>query len=202
MLQANPSNIDIYVNLSQVYLQSRKYAEAERILQRAADQKIDSERVKFQLATVYERQKDYDRAETLFKGLLEENPKNATVLNYVGYMLADRGVRLDEAVRYVEQALEIEPTNGAYLDSLGWAYFKLNDLPKAEEYLLKAVEIVKNDPVMYDHLGDLYFRMGQLEKARDSWSKSAETGTEREEVEKIRDKLQNVEELLRKQKSR
>jgi predicted negative regulator of RcsB-dependent stress response len=61
---------------------------------------------------------------------------------------------------------------------------------------------VKNDPVMYDHLGDLYFRMGQLEKARDSWSKSAETGTEREEVDKVRDKLQNVEELLRKQKSR
>jgi tetratricopeptide (TPR) repeat protein len=202
MLQAYPSNIDIYVNLSQVYLQSRKYAEAERILNRAADQKIDGERVKFQLATVYERQKDYDRAETLFKELLKENPKNATVLNYVGYMLADRGVRLDEAVRYVEQALEIEPTNGAYLDSLGWAYFKLNDLPKAEEYLLKAVEIVKNDPVMYDHLGDLYFRMGQLEKARDSWSKSAETGTEREEVDKVRDKLQNVEELLRKQKSR
>jgi tetratricopeptide (TPR) repeat protein len=202
ILQANPSNVDIYVNLSQVYLQSRKYAEAEKVLRRAADRKIDGERVKFQLATVYERQKDYDRAETLFKELLKENPKNATVLNYVGYMLADRGVRLDEAVRYVEQALEIEPSNGAYLDSLGWAYFKLNELEKAEKYLLKAVELVKNDPVMFDHLGDLYYRMGQLERARDSWSKSVEVGTEREEVDKVRDKLQNVQELLRKQQAR
>ena len=202
ILQANPSNVDIYVNLSQVYLQSRKYAEAEKVLRRAADRKIDGERVKFQLATVYERQKDYDRAETLFKELLKENPKNATVLNYVGYMLADRGVRLDEAVRYVEQALEIEPSNAAYLDSLGWAYFKLNDLERAEKYLLKAVELVKNDPVMFDHLGDLYYRMGQLERARDSWSKSVEVGTEREEVDKVRDKLQNVQELLRKQQAR
>jgi tetratricopeptide (TPR) repeat protein len=201
-LQANPSNVDVYVNLSQVYVQSRKYTEAEKILRKAAERKLDSERVKFQLATVYERQKDYDRAETLFQELLKENPKNATVLNYVGYMLADRGVRLDEAVRYVEQALEIEPANGAYLDSLGWAYFKLNDLEKAEKYLLQAVELVKNDPVMYDHLGDLYYRMGQLEKARDSWSKSVEAGTEREEADKVREKLQGLQDLLRKQKSR
>lgn len=201
VLQANPSNIDIYVNLSQVYLQSKKYAEAEKVLRRAAEKRVDSERVKFQLATVYERQKDYDRAENLFKELLKDNPRNATVLNYVGYMLADRGIRLDEAVRYVQQALEIEPSNGAYLDSLGWAYFKLNDLEKAEQYLLKAVGLVKNDPVMYDHLGDLYLKLGQLEKARDSWSKSIEAGTEREEVDKVRDKLQDVQELLRKQKS-
>jgi tetratricopeptide (TPR) repeat protein len=201
-LQANPSNVDIYVNLSQVYVQSRKYAEAEKILRRAAERKIDGERVKFQLATVYERQKDYDRAEELFKELLKENPRNATVLNYIGYMLADRGVRLDEAVRYVEQALEIEPANGAYLDSLGWAYFKRNDLEKAEKYLVRAVELVKNDPVMYDHLGELYFRMNQLEKARDSWSRSVEVGTEREEVDRIRDKLQYVLDLLRRQKPR
>ena len=92
---------------------------------------------------MYERQKDFDRAESLFKEILKENPSNAVVLNYLGYMLADRGVRLDEAVRYVKEALAVDPRNGAYLDSLGWAYFKLNDLENAEKYLLEANELVQ-----------------------------------------------------------
>jgi len=202
MLQADPSNVDIYVNLSQVYLQGKRYADAERVLRRAEDRKLDEERVKFQLATVYERQKDFDRAESLFKDMLKSNPKNAIVLNYIGYMLADRGVRLEEAVKYVEEALAIDPNNGAYLDSLGWAFYRLNDLEKAEKYLLKAVNIVKNDPTIHDHLGDLYFKVGDLGKARDYWSKSLANGTEPEEMQKVRDKLEKLEETLRKQKRR
>ncbi len=200
MLQADPSNIDIYVNLSQIYLQGKKYSDAEKILRRAEDRKLDSERVKFQLATIYERQKDFDRAESLFKEVLKENPKNAVVLNYIGYMLADRGIRLEEAVKYVEEALALDPNNGAYLDSLGWAFYKLNDLEKAETYLLKAAEIVRNDPVIHDHLGDLYFKTGNLQKALDSWNKSVSVGTEQEDTQKVRDKLEKLQETLRKQK--
>jgi tetratricopeptide (TPR) repeat protein len=200
MLMADPSNVDIYVNLSQVYLQGKKYSEAEKVLRRAEDHKLDSERVKFQLATIYEQQKDFDRAEVLFKEILKDNPKNAVALNYIGYMLADRGVRLDEAVKYVEEALAIDPNNGAYLDSLGWALFKLNELDKAEKYLLQAVELVKNDPVIHDHLGDLYYKAGDLEKARDFWIKSVNNGTVPEETQKVREKLEKVQEMLRRQK--
>lgn len=202
MLQADPSNIDIYVNLSQIYLQGKKYSEAEKILRRAEDRQLDSERVKFQLGTIYERQKDFDKAESIFKEVLKENPKNAVVLNYIGYMLADRGIRLEEAVKYVEEALALDPNNGAYLDSLGWAFYKLNELEKAERYLLKAVEIVKNDPVVHDHLGDLYFKTGDLEKALDFWNKSVSMGTEPEDTQKVREKLEKLQETLRKQKRR
>ncbi len=200
LLQADPSNVDIYVNLSQVYLQGKKYSDAEKVLRRAEDRKLDSERLKFQLATIYERQKDFDRAESLFKEILKENPKNAVALNYIGYMLADRGVRLDEAVQYVKEALEIDPNNGAYLDSLGWAFYKLNELDKAEKYLLQAVDLVRNDPVIHDHLGDLYYKTGNYEKARDFWTKSVSNGTEPEETQKVREKLEKLEEMLRKQK--
>ncbi len=200
MLQADPSNVDIYVNLSQVYLQGKKYTDAEKVLRRAEDRKLDSERVKFQLGTIYERQKDFDRAESLFKELLKENPKNAVVLNYIGYMLADRGIRLEEAVKYVEEALTLDPDNGAYLDSLGWAFFKLNQLDKAEKYLLKAAEIVRNDPVIQDHLGDLYFKTGDLQKARDFWSKSVTIGSEPDDTQKVREKLEKLQDTLRKQK--
>ncbi|PYV18169.1 MAG: hypothetical protein DMG07_04470 [Acidobacteria bacterium] len=205
-MQAEPANLDLYINLSQVYLQGKKYADAEKILRRAQGLQSlndgDQERIKFQLASLYERQKEFDRAESIFQEILKTNPENAGALNYIGYMLADRGVRLQEAVQYVEKALELEPNNGAYLDSLGWAFFKLNDLGKAETYLLKAVDVVKNDPTIHDHLGDLYFKAGQYEKAQDSWSKSLAHGTEAEEIQRVREKIESLKETLRKQKQR
>ncbi len=202
MLQSDPSNIDIYVNLSQVYLQGKRFSEAEKVLRRAEDRQLDSERLKFQLATVYERQRDFEKAEVLFKEVLKANPKNATALNYIGYMLADRGVRLEEAVKYVEEALALDPNNGAYLDSLGWAFYKLNEMRKAEEYLLRAVELVKNDPVIHDHLGDVYYKTGNYEKAVEFWSKSVDIGTEPEDTQKVREKLDKLQDSLRKQKRR
>jgi tetratricopeptide (TPR) repeat protein len=205
-IHAEPNNFDLHVNLSQVYLQGRKFSEAEKALRRAqaienlSDQ--DRERIKFQQASIYERQKDFDRAESLFQEILKASPDNATVLNYIGYMLADRGVRLQEAVRYVEKALEIEPNNGAFLDSLGWAFFKLNDFGQAEKYLLKAVAAVRNDPTIHEHLGDLYVKTGNLDKAQDSYTQSLNHGTEPEEIQKVREKLDSLRETLRRQKKR
>ena len=204
LLQANPENIEIYVNLSQVYLQDKRYADAEKILRRAEDRTHDSEnneRLKIQLAAIYEKQKDFDRAESVFREILKVNPQNAVALNYIGYMLADRGVRLDEAVQYVKEALAIDPQNGAYLDSLGWAFFKLNDLANAEKYLLQADELVQNDPTIDEHLGDLYFKTGDLEKARQFWTKSVSIGTEQEDVQKVRRKLEMLQDTIRKQKT-
>jgi tetratricopeptide (TPR) repeat protein len=197
-LEGNPSNLDIYINLSQIYVQARRFSEAEKVLRRAEEQKLDKDRVRFQLASVYERQKDFDRAESLFKEILSENPKDAPTLNYLGYMLADRGIRLDEAVQYVQQALALEPNNPAYLDSLGWAFFKLNDLQKAQKYLLQAVEMEKKDPVIQDHVGDLYFKIGNLEKAQEFWQKSLSNGGEPEDAQKVREKLGKVQKTLRK----
>ena len=204
LLQSNPENIDLYVNLSQVYLQGKQYGNAEAVLLKAENKNFNSdanERLKFQRAAVYERQKEFDRAETLFKEILQSNPGNATALNYIGYMLADRGVRLEEAVQYVKKALDIDPTNGAYLDSLGWAFFKLNDLEKAEKYLLEAANLISNDPTIEEHLGDLYNKRGNLEKAQDFWTKSISIGTEPEDIQKVQRKLEALQEKLRKQKS-
>jgi len=200
LLQSEPANLDIYLNLSQIYVQAKRFGEAEKVLRRAEERKLDKERVWFQLAAVYEKQKDYDRAESLFKEILKENPKDGPTLNYIGYMLADRGVRLEEAVRYVEEALVQEPNNPAYLDSLGWAFFKMNDLQKAEKYLVMAGELEKKDPVIQDHIGDLYFKTGNLEKAQEFWKKSLGNGGEPEDIQKVRGKLEKVQELLRKKR--
>src|SRR5437870_9666163 len=87
---------------------------------------------------MYERQKKYDQAEEMFRKVLSTDPDNATALNYLGYMLADRGVKLEEALNYIKKAVNLDPANGAYLDSLGWAYFRLGKYELAEDNLLKA----------------------------------------------------------------
>jgi tetratricopeptide (TPR) repeat protein len=204
LLESNPDNIDVYVNLSQVYIQDKHYTDAEKILRRAEDKSKDSEnneRLKIQLATVYEKQKEFDRAESVLKEVLKFNPQSAVALNYIGYMLADRGVRLEEALKYVQEALAIEPQRGAYIDSLGWAFFKMNDLANAEKYLLEADELVKDDPTIDEHLGDLYFKTGDLQKAQEFWTRSIKLGTEQEDIQKVRQKLDALQKTIRKQKT-
>ena len=77
-------------------------------------------------------------------------------LNYLGYMLADRGTRLDEALGYIRRAVALDPQNGAYLDSLGWVYYKMGNYELAEENLRRASERMGDDPTIHDHLGELY----------------------------------------------
>jgi tetratricopeptide (TPR) repeat protein len=200
MLQSNPENLDLYINLSQIYVDAKRFSEAEKVMRRAEEQKLDKDRIMFQLATVYETQKEYDKAESLFKEILKENPKDGPTLNYFGYMLADRGIRLEEAVKYVQEALVLEPNNPAYLDSLGWAFFKLNELQKAEKYLLQAGDMEKRDAVIADHIGDLYSKSGNLERAQEFYKKSLSIGGKPEDVQKVKAKLEKVQENLRKQK--
>jgi tetratricopeptide (TPR) repeat protein len=203
LLQSNPQNLNVYIHLSRLYLDDKRFADAEKILRRAEEQKLDEEnleKLKFQWATVYERQKDFARAESLFKEILKANPNNAVVLNYLGYMLADQGLRLEEAMKYVKDALVIDPYSGAYLDSLGWVFFKMNDMESAEKYLLQAREIVRNDPTIDDHLGDLYFKTGNLKKADEFWTRSISIGNEPEDIQKVRRKLEALQETLKKQK--
>ena len=121
---------------------------------------------------MYEKMKKFDAAETEFRKVLDLNPKNASALNYLGYMLADRNVRVNDALNYIKQALELDPDNGAYLDSLGWAYYRDGELPKAEEYLRRAIERSAKDPTVHDHLGDVYFKQGNLKDAIAHWQMS------------------------------
>ena len=107
-------------------------------------------------------------------------------------MLADRGVKLDEDVNMIEKALKTDPTNGAYLDSLGWAYFRQNKLDLAEEYLKKALRFAATDPTVNDHMGDLYFKTKRLEEAKAAWTKSVQLSTDPEEIAKVKKKIDDL----------
>jgi len=179
MLKNNSRDREIQMAMGQIYTQAKRFAEAEAALRKALElssTQDDQEYPLFLLGSVFERQKKYDRAEEHFKKVLAVNPLNAAASNYVGYMLADRGVRLEESVRYIKKALELEPNNGAYLDSLGWAYYKMNRYDQAETYLEKATRLIPNDPTIREHLGHVYAQLGKKRQAQEQWERALKDG--------------------------
>jgi tetratricopeptide (TPR) repeat protein len=174
-LTRSEADRDTYLNIAQVYEFGRRYREAEDAAKSAEalpGEPRDNEMTWFLLGAIYEREKLYDRAEVEFKKALAVNPRNAPVLNYYGYMLGDLGIRLDEAESLVQRALREEPQSGAYLDSLGWIYFKENKLADAEATLRKAVERESHDATIRSHLGDVYAKLGRADLAAAEWEKS------------------------------
>ena len=129
----------------------------------------------FQMGAAYERVQNYDQAERYFEKCLKLGPNDPMALNYLGYMWAERGVKLDQAKALIEKALQLEPDNDAFLDSMGWVLYQLNQPDAALTYLLKAIQNSKEpDATVYDHLGDTYQKLKQLDKAREAWRKSLE----------------------------
>ena len=204
-------NREAYLGLAQVYMRLRQWDKAEEAA--AQGEKLsktpdDTEGALFMRAAIYERQKKYELAEEQFRRVLALDPQNAGALNYLGYMLADRGVRLDEAIGMIKKALELEPQNAAYLDSLGWAYFKSGNNDLAEEFLRKAVAKSANDATLHDHLAELYHKTGKLklavahwERALDEWNKSVAADVEQADVTRVQKKLEGAKIKLAKQQS-
>ncbi len=187
---------DLYLAVCQLFSEHKMYARAERVVRKAIEELPPSERLQFQLGALLERQNKPEEAEAAFKGILESNPRHSAVLNYLGYMLADRGVRLQEALGYIERALDIEPHNGAYLDSLGWVYFKLDRLDRAESNLVEAARINDSDSTIYEHLGDLYYKTGEYAKARSYYERSVHFSDDPVERKKVEGKLASLNKLL------
>jgi tetratricopeptide (TPR) repeat protein len=177
MLKGTPEDRDVYLRLAIIYTRLKRWDEAEDALNKAEKLSVkaeDKEYVYFLRGSTYEREKKYDAAEAEFKKILAANPQSAATLNYLGYMNADRGVELEESLNYIKTAVSLDPTNGAYLDSLGWAYFKLGKYDLAEENLSKASLRMGSDPTVQDHLGDLYQKTGRLKLAAAHWERAVE----------------------------
>jgi tetratricopeptide (TPR) repeat protein len=175
LLDGSAGDFEIQLDIAQVYEESKRWAEAEQAIHAAEKIQPDSsgkEMSGFLMGAIFERQKKYDQAEGEFRKVLNVNPRNSSTLNYYGYMLADRGIRLEEATDLIKRALADDPNNAAYQDSLGWAYFKQNKLDEAEGFLRKAATRESHDPTILSHLGDVYAKMGKDSLAESQWQKS------------------------------
>ena len=170
-----PSDAEIDLSVAQLESQAKHYDQAEEAARQALNLSVkpdDQENAHFVLGSIYERQKRYDLAEAEFRKVLAGDPLNGPAANYLGYMLADRGVRLDESVKYIQKALQADPNNGAYLDSLGWAYLKMHRPDLAESPLERAAHLVTDDPTILEHLGNLHLALGNPQAAQQEWERA------------------------------
>jgi tetratricopeptide (TPR) repeat protein len=209
LMNNTPADRELYLSVMQVYSQAKQFAEAEQAVDKALEYSSkpeEQEYSRFMLGSIYERQKKYDLAEEQFKKVLAVDPFNASAANYLGYMLADRGVRLEESVKYIQKALQLEPNNGAYLDSLGWAYYKMDRCDLAEPHLEKAARLMSDDPTIHEHLGHVYLRMGketlaeqEWERALKEWPQAASTDFDAEQAARLQRELEELKLRLAKQ---
>ncbi|MBA3972863.1 MAG: hypothetical protein C0504_01440 [Candidatus Solibacter sp.] len=192
----------VHIALAQAYDKAKDYKSAARALDEAeklSESNEEKEPVLFLRGAMFEKQKLYDEAEREFRKVLEVSPNNASALNYLGYMLADRNVRVQEALALIQKAVDQEPTNGAFLDSLGWAYFRLNKLDEAADYLRRSLQRGVRDPTVHDHLGDVLLSQGNVKDAINHWEiavaewrNNAPSDRDDEAVAKIQKKLETA----------
>ena len=215
MLKGGPEDREVYVRLGIVYTRAKRWSDAEEALNKAeqmSGKADDRAYIWFLRGDIYQRQKMFDQAEEAFKKVLTTtsptDPQSAATLNYLGYMNADRGVKLEESLNYIKQALSFEPNNGAYLDSLGWVYFKLGKYDLAEENLNKAAIHMGSDPTVQEHLGDLYQKTGRLkmaavhwERAVQEWNKTVPAEVDNDAFAKVQQKLDAAKVRLAKEQS-
>lgn len=162
----------VYIALAQYYTDVNRGSQAIKALQ-TGQSKLPNETVlTFELGAVYDKQKRHADAEAAFRQVIARDPQHAAALNYLGYMLAERGERLDESIDLVRRALVIDPDNGSYLDSLGWAYYKSNKLELALDNLKKAADQLARNSVIQDHYGDVLFKLGRFEDAIAAWDRA------------------------------
>lgn len=209
--QLNGSKQDrvVWLTLAQIYTRVHKWKDASFAIDQA--QKLNTSKqdmglIYFLRGALQEREKHVDAAEQEFRQALSVDPDNALALNYLGYMLADHNMKLDEALKLVQHAVKLEPENGAYLDSLGWVHYKLGQYAMAEQVLQKAITLIPTDPTVHDHLGELYATTGHLHEAVAQWESSLQNyanspapDAEPTDVNKVRKRLDKAKVKLAKE---
>ncbi|MGH9797628.1 MAG: tetratricopeptide repeat protein [Candidatus Polarisedimenticolia bacterium] len=190
LLKEGDRSAESFARVGESLLRRRHHRLAAEVLGEATRRHPGNDALQFAHGAALERLGRAREALVALDRAVRINPNNAMALNYLGYMLADRGERLDESVGFLNRALAIEPGNPAYLDSLGWAQFKLSQYGPAEQNLRAALRADDSDPMIREHLGDLLVKTGRLEEALREWRTALERG--HEEPERLRGKMEEL----------
>lgn len=158
--------------LADMYRNMQRYEQADALYSELLASAPDDWRLYFSRGATRERLRRWPEAEADFHRALDISPEQPDVMNYLGYSWVDRGEHLQEGLAMLRRAIELRPSSGAIIDSLGWAYFRLGDYDQALEHLERAVELEPADPTLNDHLGDVYWRLGRRIEARFQWQRA------------------------------
>jgi Flp pilus assembly protein TadD len=193
IVNEHPDDGDALSALGNLQRAHKQYAEAIETYTEAIAKK--SEKANWALyyfrGISYERNKQWRQAEADFKKALALYPDQPLVLNYLGYSWVDQGLNLDEAFAMLHKAVELHPTDGYIVDSLGWANYKLGRYDEAVKELERAIDLKASDPVINDHLGDSYWRVGRKLEAHFQWNHARDLGPEPEDKARILDKIEH-----------
>ncbi|RUT31146.1 tetratricopeptide repeat protein [Arsenicitalea aurantiaca] len=193
IIAESPDDLDALSVLADLLRIDEQYDEAAEIYTRAIDQVGGDHpadwRFWYLRGIAYERNDQWDLAETDFLRALELNPEQPQVLNYLGYSWVDQGINLEPALEMIERAVAAAPNDGYIIDSLGWAFYRLGRFEEAVVELERAVRIRPMDPEINDHLGDAYWRVGRELEARFQWTIASSVDTEGNVQERVRPKL-------------
>lgn len=211
LLKNTSDDLTVWEAMAQMDIRLHRWKDADDNLSKAeplATKKDDKIYLYFLRGEWSDRQKHLEPAEHYFRQVLALDPDNAMTLNYLGYMLADKGVKLPEALKLIQKAVNEQPMNGAYLDSLGWVYYKMGQYDLAEDNLRSAVARDQTDPTVHMHLGDLYEKTGRIRLAAAQWqlsladfAKSNPADIEPGDVARVQKKLESARVKLAKENS-
>lgn len=179
-----PLNYEILYLQGLNFIDWGKYDKAVKTLERVVSLKPDFDDAYFFLGTAFDKNGNFEDAEKAFLQALEINPDNTRAMNYLGYTYADKDIKLQEAEIILNRAVSLEPKNGAYLDSLGWLYYRQAKYELAEKFIITAANLTR-DPLIYEHLGDVCIELERLDDAWTSYALSVDGGGEKSAKQKL-----------------
>jgi tetratricopeptide (TPR) repeat protein len=189
-----PYDVEGLTALAELQRSAKKYSEAAETYDRAIAAVGIPQRDNWTLfyfrGICHERSKQWPKAEADFKKALELNPDQPLVLNYLGYSWVDKGLNLEEAFKMLRKAVELRPSDGYIVDSLGWAHYQLGQYPEAAETLEKAINLKPADPILNDHLGDAYWRVDRRIEAHFQWNHARDMNPDSDELPAILKKIE------------
>jgi tetratricopeptide (TPR) repeat protein len=196
LLEKEPHNLAVMQLLGAIQRGAKKFDEATDYYTRAIDSVAAPDKRHWSLyynrGICHERMKHWPQAEADFKKALELDGDQAAVLNYLGYSWIDQNSHVKEGMALIKKAVQLKPNDGYFVDSLGWAYYRIRDYRRAVGYLQRAVEIEPQDPTINGHLGDAFWRVGRAREAEFQWSLALSFNPEPEEAAVFKRKLNYV----------
>ena len=189
------------VAAAEAYIAAAQYEPAIAVLRDALRSKPDDIDLEFELGSAFERSGDKAGAEKAFLQVLEKHPEHTGTLNYLGYMWAESGTNLDRAADMLNRAVTQEPRNGAYIDSLGWVYFRQGKLDLAEKYLTDATHLLPRDSTVHEHLGDVLAKRGETLRALSLYRAALTLDPESKDGPKLKVKIAELERQQQAQKT-
>jgi tetratricopeptide (TPR) repeat protein len=193
LAESMPGNPRAYDALGSIMRARQRYKESEGFYSQAIAMVKAPQRRHWTLyyarGVSRERLKKWTLAEADLKMALKLNPEQPLTLNYLGYSWVDQGQNLKQAMDLIRKAVKLKPADGYFVDSLGWAHYRLGNFQKAVKHLERAVELRSDDPVINDHLGDAYWRVGRFLEAKYQWSQALTLEPEPEDETRIKKKV-------------